>query len=173
MVESVLSVLLVGGVLIAALNTLGGSRKSQRHQTIQSTGQRLCQTMLDEIRGASASGTVAVNGTVPTNGSSVGILGTATVLNRTSYTSPTSYHGWSQSPPVDRWGIAIPNTTGFTRSITARMINPTDLTSTSATDQGLYEVKIAASYGGRVVASLQTIIGDTSSDPASNQEGMN
>lgn len=173
MVESVLSVLLVSGVLIAALNTLGGSRKSQRYQTVQSTGQRLCQNLLDEVRAVSTGGTITVNGSAPTQGAAVAALGTAATPNRIGYTSPTTYHGWSQSPPVDRWGIAIPNTTGFTRSVTARMIDPTDLASTSATDQGLYEVKIAAMYGGRVVASVQTIIGDTGSDPASNPEGMN
>ena len=163
LVEAVLSVLLVGGVLISALNTLGGSQKAQRHLQLQRTGDRLSQSLLDEIRGSHTNAPTTLDGSSPP----VGTDGPS----RSGFDHPLDYQGWQQSPPVDRFGVGVPDAQGFTRAVSVQLLDPTNLIRTVTTDQGLYEVKISVTYDNRVIRSSTAIVGDNTLDSASNPEG--
>ena len=101
LVESVVSVLLVGLVLIAALNTLGASRLTQSRSADQLGAALLATELLREAIHPPAAATSPVGDT------------------RQGFDQPADYAAWSSTPPVDRDGVALTGAQGLTRSARA------------------------------------------------------
>jgi hypothetical protein len=71
---------------------------------------------------------------------------------RSTYDDVDDYNGWNQSPPRYRDGTIIPDRTNWRHRVTITRVVPTNLTQTSATDQGAKRVQVIIEYDGQVIA---------------------
>jgi prepilin-type N-terminal cleavage/methylation domain-containing protein len=101
LVESLLSVVIVSGVLVAALGTLGAIGKSREKQVERAAGVHLAEQVLAEI--------MQCYFVEPSGAANANALGTdAGESGRASFDDVDDYENWSMSPPRGRDGTAMP-----------------------------------------------------------------
>ena len=143
-----MSILVVGLMLVAVLNTLGASKLSQVHNSEQSLGPMLAQDLMAEILNQhymEPAGTLAF-----------GLEGeNATV--RTDWDDVDDYNGWSSSPPQDRNGTALPGMEGWGREVTVTWANAADLNSTSGSANGVKRIDVTVTHNGQPITTLSSL----------------
>lgn len=140
LIEVAVSTVLVGLVLVAALETLGGAMRTMRRASTELQAHTLAETLLMEV--------VALPYSDP-DGNSTGIglesdEGSA-AGDRTAFDDLDDFQGWSESPPEQRLGSSIAGCTGWTRTVEVAYLKATPasgLLATSVNDQGLKKVTV-------------------------------
>lgn len=117
---------LVAIVLVPTLQLIGDSSRSRAAQTELSRASGLARELISEI--------LQANYADPN--------GTSTGETRATFDDVSDYNGLAESPPVQRSGTALSGFTGWRRAATVRLVSPTALTTTSATDEGLKEIVV-------------------------------
>lgn len=146
LVEVMMSVIIVGVMFVAALNTVGHTRISEYKISERYRGLLLAQDLMAEILQqaySDPSGTY-VFGTESGEGTS----------DRMDFDDVDDYHDWSQSPPQRRDGTVIPDLTGWGRSVAVLWVNPDNLPQTSGSDQGAKRMTVTVTHNGLPVASV-------------------
>lgn len=146
LVEVMMSVIVVGMMFVAALNTVGSTRIGEYKISERNRGQVLAQGLMAEVLQQAyedPSGPVAF-GTESGEGTS----------NRTDFDDVDDYLDWSQSPPQRRDGTALPDLDGWGRSVAVVWVNPADLSQVVGSDQGLKRITVTVTHNGVPVASL-------------------
>jgi hypothetical protein len=153
-----MSVLLVGGLLVVALDTVGSATAARQTVGERGLGHLLAQELMTEIlhRPYMEPVDVALFGREGAESASV----------RADYDDVDDYHGWSASPPQERDGTAIPDRTDWTRTVTVDYVNANDLTTGSVTDAGAKRITVAVLFNGVEKASLVAV--RTSAMPVEN-----
>lgn len=121
LIEAVIASLIVGIALVPAMSMVGVAARDRAIQNDLAAGMTLARNLMSEIvqtRYADPDATEA--GEV-----------------RATWDDVSDYNGLSQSPPLDRNGLAIPGYTGWTQSVRVTLVSTSDLASASATDKGL------------------------------------
>ncbi|HUT92708.1 MAG TPA: prepilin-type N-terminal cleavage/methylation domain-containing protein [Thermoguttaceae bacterium] len=136
--EVVISVLLVGLVLIGALELLGASLRTRIRLARRSQGSALARDLMSEILQARYE---EPDGS-PTFGTEAG----ETVPgDRSVWDDVDDYDGWS-SAPESKDGSALPNCTSWTRQVNVRYVNPSNPSGPGTTaamdDEGLKRVVV-------------------------------
>ena len=146
LVEVMMSVIIVGVMFVAALNTVGSTRIGEYKITERNRGLLLAQDLMAEIlqQAYDDPNDPVVFGTESGEGTS----------NRTDFDDVDDYHGWSQSPPQRRDGSAIPDLDRWTRSVAVVWINPANLSQTVGSDQGAKRMSVTVTHNGLPVASM-------------------
>lgn len=106
LVEAVISIVIMGVLMAAALNGIGYAARDRRGQADMRRGRALISAMAREImaqRYAEPNGVVST----PAGGGS-----------RTDFNSIRDYAGLTERPPLERDGRAVPGATGWTRTVT-------------------------------------------------------
>jgi hypothetical protein len=152
MAETLISVVLVGGVLVAALHTLGSSSCGQKRLVDLSRGALLAEDLIAEImrqpyedpglNDVFGPETLEVSGT------------------RASFDDVDDYSGWLDSPLTDKAGTALTNTAGWTREVEVAFATPGSLNQNSLTDQGLKRITVIARKDGAEMARLTAVRAD-------------
>ena len=134
--EAVVSTVVVAVMLVAALNTVGAAKLGVQKTGDRGRGTLLAQQLMSEILrqdyadaayGPDSFGRIAAE---------------AGPGNRSLYDDVDDYHGWSASPPQDKAGNALPNLDGWRRSVTVKLINPSNPEQIVATDLGLKRIAV-------------------------------
>jgi len=133
LIESVMSILIVGAMLVMVINTLGSSVRGKKIRQTQSRAPALASHLMAEILQASYSD----QDETPVFGREASEIG----ANRSSFDDVDDYHNWSGTPQ-DKDGVSLTGMDGWTRSVTVQYVLPTDLTSVSATDQGIKRITV-------------------------------
>src|SRR5437016_5963400 len=107
MVETVICVVIVAGMMVAALEMLGTSARLRGLQTDQSRAAALARDLLSEIMQYNYQ-----DPTLPTV-----VLGPEVGETRASFDDVDDYNGLNESPPQTAKGAAIAGYTGWTRSV--------------------------------------------------------
>ena len=148
LVESVVSVLLVGLLLVAALKSVGASKRREADTVSRLLGQQLAGALMNEILLQAyrepETGGAPVFGSEP--GESTG--------HRTLFDDVDDYVGWTSSPPKDRSGADIPGLTGWTHSVSVIWADPTTLGSTASINTGLKKITVTVTKNGKTLGSL-------------------
>jgi hypothetical protein len=147
-VEATLSVVVVGLMLVAALRTISASAQGQIHNADRLRGALLANALLTEITGLRYSEPTEV----ALFGPEVSELG-----GRPAYDDVDDYHGWTESPPVEKDGAAIPNAAGWRRSVTVAYTNPANLSATSAIATGAKRITVTVEHNGVPVAVMTAV----------------
>ena len=140
LIEVSISTALVGLVLVAALETLGGAMRTMRQTASELQAHSLAETLLAEV--------IALPYTDPTVDS--GTLGlesdeSAYGGDRRLYDDLDDFAGWKVSPPKDRDGAALAGYDGWTRQVEVEYVTFSSFTSgfiTSNRDLGLKRVRV-------------------------------
>ncbi len=146
MVEAAFCVVLVGGLVVASLNTLGASKVSQRNLGVHSVGQLLSSALMSEIMNQEYED--------PSKTSVFGIDLTENFLLRSSFDDVDDYNGWTASPPQNRDGSVIPGLTGWRQSVQVTIVDSSDLQMERFFDTGQKRITVTILRNNVVIDTL-------------------
>ena len=155
MMEVVISTLLISVVLIGALKSVGGAARTVRAGSEKIDGQTLAFDLMAEIV---ALPYIDPNASTPIFG--IESDETSSPSNRSEFDDTDDYRNWTESPPANKSGTAIADTTGWTRSVAITKLsrgNPTNTRTDGESDQGSRRVTVTATSPSGEIATLQAI----------------
>lgn len=144
LIETVLSLLILGGAFVAALNTIASARGAQAMVTQRQFGLTLAEDLMAEV----LSHDVYKEGLL--FGPDVG----ETFIGRSAFDAIDDFNGWVSSPPTDPSGNVIAGTQGYTRSIEVKYVLLNDTNAHSMSDQGVLQITVTVLFGSKTVATL-------------------
>lgn len=160
LIESVMSMLIIGAMLVMVINTLGSSVRGRKIRQTQSRAPALASQLMAEILQASYADLTET----PVFGREASETGS----NRSSFDDVDDYHNWSGTPQ-NKDGTTLTGMDGWMRSVTVQYVQPADLSSVSATDQGikLITVTVTDPYGQQnSVAAIRSNVGTADQAPS-------
>jgi len=144
LIETVLSLLILGGAFVAALNTIASARGAQALVTQRQLGLVLAEDLMAEI----------LSQQVYTEGLLFGPDAGETLAGRSSFDAIDDFNGWQSSPPTDPSGSVIAGAERYSRAVEVHYVQLNDPGVISLTDQGLLRITVTALYGSKTVATL-------------------
>ncbi len=152
-----MSTLLVGVVLVGAMNLLGAVVRGRTKAADLARGQQLAQQLMTEI----------LNTAYAEDGSEIGadeILDAQSVVigqeARSEYDDVDDFHGWDETPLFTRSGSLVPNTSGWRRRVAVAWVDPADPQIVVGSDEGVKRITITVQRSGQTVASLACLRSD-------------
>ena len=152
MVEATLSVILVATMFVAAVRAVSVSGAVQSMTGERSRGVALASALLQEILEQPYSASAGPATLEIMLGGLAGASG-----DREAFDEVSDYHNYSDAPPINRDGSAIPGAAGFRRSVVVRQVRPDSLTTPSGTDMGAKLITVTVTRSGRVLARLDAV----------------
>ncbi len=149
MIEVTISVVIVGGMTVAALNTVGAAKLGSQKITSRNSGTLLAQQLMAEILTQSYAEPVEA----PVFGRESSESGSL----RTDYDDVDDYDTWSASPPQYKDGTVIPDLDGWARKVTVAWVNAADLSLTSGSETNVKRITVTVTHNGMEVASLTAV----------------
>lgn len=145
LIETTISMLLVGLVLLGALAMTGAIARMQRVQAEAGTGRELARELMAEI--------LATRYIEPTDAAVFGREAESDV-DRSDWDDLDDYDGLVEQPPRQKDGKPLPNVAGWERRAIVRHVDPMTMVTLPETtnDTGLRSVTVTATApDGRVV----------------------
>lgn len=146
MVEAVFCVVLVSGLLVVSLDTLGASKMAQRNLGDRALGQLLASSLMSEIMNQSYQD--------PNETPIIGPESSENPTLRSNFDDVDDYSGWSATPPQNRDGTSIPGLSGWRQSVTVDFVDQANLTIPSVSGTGVKRVTVTITHNNVVVATL-------------------
>lgn len=134
--EAAIATVIVGGVLVAAMNSVAASRTIRGRIADRARAQQLALDLMSEILQQNFS-----NPAAPAS-------------SRAAWSYVSDYNGLVDSPPQTRSGTPIPDVATWTRTASVQWVDPTTFAPTSATNTGIYLITVTVSRCNLVLASL-------------------
>lgn len=152
LVETAIALVLVGGLIVVSLNTVGQSTKAQANIGDRGRAQLLAADLLNEI--------MELPYQDPTEPIVFGIEPLEGTTNRTGWDDVDDYRNYSTSPPKYRDGSAITDMSGWTEqvNITRVLAASPSVNQPAITDTGVKRITVTIKKGTAtlaVVASLK------------------
>jgi hypothetical protein len=144
LVELVISTMLVGMVLVGAMNCVGAVIRGRLGVGDSGNAEQLLRQLMSEI--------VEQEYLEPVN---TPLFGTETSENgtaRSDWDDVDDYHLWSASPPQDRYGSPLPNLTDWQRDVVVEWVDPSNPSVTVGSDQGVKRITVTVRRSGQIVA---------------------
>ncbi len=151
MVEAVVSIVIVGVMLVAALNAVGGSMMTQKKMGDHTLGELLAQDLLSEILSQEYEDPDLPPGSFGTGAAE------AATGNRSLYDDVDDYHNWSASPPQKKDGSVIPGLSNWRRTVLVAWVSSNDYDNSSLIDTRFKKIIVTVRHNGGAVASLTAI----------------
>lgn len=134
MAESVVSMLIVSVMLVAALNMVGSSARARLVRESARGELVLANDLMAEILHAAYAEPYATVDWGPDPGENTG--------SREYFDDVDDYDGWTASPPESRSGIPIDGYAGWRRSVSVRYAKPAQPDQDQAGDSGLKRIEV-------------------------------
>jgi prepilin-type N-terminal cleavage/methylation domain-containing protein len=146
LIESLISILVVSVLLVAALNTSGSAWKGQELIAARGLARLLAEELLTEaLQQVHADpDQTAVFGLESAEGSST----------RTAFDDVDDYDGWQASPPQTKDGTVFSDLAGWQRMVQVHKVHPYDLTLITGTDFGIKRITVTVRYDNVVLAQI-------------------
>ena len=154
LLEVVIATLVMGLMLVAAMNTLGSAIRGQRLTGQQSHAALLANDLLAEI--------LAHPYADPEGGTGLGTDAGEGSSTRVDFDDVDDFDGWSGSPPEDVGGTALASGFGLTRNVSVDYVNKNNFTQVIGADQGVKRIEVSVVAGGNVLAKITTVVTDDS-----------
>ena len=151
LIEVVISVLVLGGVMAAVLNTVGATATIRRLDTDRVRGHALAMDLLDEIVARDYAEPGGAGGAL---GPEAGETGTG---DRSAFDDVDDYDGWVGSPPSMPNGTVLPGLSGWSRSVKVVWASASDASIDAGSDTGLKRITVIVRSGDRIVESVSTV----------------
>lgn len=147
--ETLMSIVLVGGLLVVALNLVGDATVGQQKMGDRGRGQLLAQDLMAEILQQPYDEPVdaPVFGREPSESGG----------SRTDYDDVDDYHGWNASPPQRKDGTQIPDRIGWRRTVIVEYVDPNGLTVVVGGDYGVKRITVVVRHNDVPAASMVAI----------------
>jgi len=148
LVEAVISIVLVGVLLVAAINTLGATAVSKRNIEHQALGYTLAAELMAEILSQAYE--------EPVDNVAFGREAGESGGSRVDWDDVDDYGGWSASPPQTKDDEPLDGYDQWTRSVEVAFVKPTSLNELGA-NTGVKRITVTASFNGVPAAELVAI----------------
>jgi hypothetical protein len=146
LIEATLSMVLVAGLFVVALETVAMSRKGQRTSSDRARGELLAMDLMNEILQQAYMTTEGVD--------VFGLETGKSSSNRSQFTDVDDYNGWAETPPQDRSGNPLLGCDGWTRSVSVVWADASTWAPTAQTNTGLKLITVSVSRQGMPMASV-------------------
>ncbi|MBX2852742.1 MAG: hypothetical protein KTR15_13480 [Phycisphaeraceae bacterium] len=146
LVETVLSLLILGGAFVALLNTVSSSRAAQGVAGQRQYAQVLAADLMAEILNQdqyTEPGVFGLEADEKLSGN-----------QRSAFDDIDDYDSWSANPPTDIDGDAVEGAQGLTRSASVKWVDPDSPDTDSGSDQGLVRVTVTVQRGEKILAQV-------------------
>lgn len=160
LIEVVVATLIVGVMMVAAMNTFGAFIRGEHRLALQSRGWLLAQDLASEILACQYE---EPNGT-PSFGRETGEASNS----RAAYDDIDDYDNWQCSPPKNRDGSTIADHTGWTRTANVDWVALANPDLAVAAEQGLKRIVIEVTFQNEVVARLTALRAKAWQEPPFN-----
>ncbi|MEM6257811.1 MAG: hypothetical protein AAGI37_05810 [Planctomycetota bacterium] len=144
LVETVLSLVILGGAFVAALNTIASARGAQALMTQRQLGLLLAEDLMAEV----------LSHDVYQEGLRFGPEVSEATGSRSGFDAVDDFDGWDASPPVDADGTAIAGAEGYSRTIEISYVQLNNTSVAALADQGILKITVTVQFGQKTVASL-------------------
>ena len=145
MAETVISVVIVAGLFVAALNTAGSAAAARRSMTERADGILLAEEMMTEIL------------QLPYKEPGTTVLGLeageSSSSTRAWFDDIDDYDGWDR-PPQDKAGSPVAWAGRYQVRVGVRFAAPANLNETQSSDGGVKRIRVEVTRGGHPVAIL-------------------
>lgn len=152
--EVLMCSMLIGLVLVSALQLLGASTRANLLDTRRMQAMELAEDLMSEI--------LQQYYVEPDDTPAFGVEGSEAAVStgpRTLWDDLDDYHGWDASPPEDKDGTVLPGRTAWRRWVTVRHVDPSNLSTVLAdtNDRGAKRIEVNVSYDGQTLAALVAV----------------
>ena len=147
--ETAMCVLLVGGVLVVALNTVGDATVGRQKMGDQGRGQLLAQDLMTEILQKAYE--------EPLDTPVFGTEAPESSVSRIDIDDVDDYDAWDASPPQDKDGTAMASLDGWRRSVTVEFVTAGNLNTTTGSDEGVKRITVDVTFNDVPAASVVAI----------------
>jgi type II secretory pathway pseudopilin PulG len=154
LVEAVIATLLVSGLLVVSMNTLGSSAAAQRQMVTGRRAELLAQDLLAEVMRQEYEDPagVVLFGREPDE------LGT----NRSAFDDVDDYHMWAASPPQHRDGTVMADLAGWMRVVMVKRVLPDSLGAEAGSETGVKRITVIVAHDGVFVTEMSVLKTDQS-----------
>jgi hypothetical protein len=168
MAESLVSLILVGGLVVVSLNTLGATKTAEQSTSDRTRAQLLATALMSEIMTAAYSepdaGRVEL-GKVLKKGLTIigsvvlplGLDGGENSTSRVTFDDVDDYDPRCESPPQYKDGTAIPGFGGWSRCVEVILVDPTNVNLPTQNDMGVKRITVTVKKGSEGVAQVVAI----------------
>lgn len=147
-VEAAISIVLVGVMLVAALNAAGASKLALTKLSDRGRGMLLAQEIMTEILATEYEDSESAEGNFGKSGAEIA------PGNRSLYDDVDDFHNWTTTPPEDKDGTTKPDHAYWSRSVLVARATASDVRLTSGTDTRIKRITVTVSKNGVTVATL-------------------
>lgn len=160
LVEALVATVVVGVMLVAALNTAGGARLARRNLADQCRAKLLAQQLLAEITSLPYADPDGLTLTLGPDGAE------ALAPGRTGFDDVDDFNGWSATPPKLRDGTVLADLSGWRQDVTVNWVNPGQIQTVVLIDSGVKRIVVTIRSSGGASAVLTAL--RTSADACRN-----
>ena len=144
LIEVIASTLIVGLMMVAALDSLGAATRSAESIGNRAVALALADELMAEI--------VQLPYEDPTQAVVFGRESGEAASPRSGFDDVDDYNGWDQSPPQYRDGTVIADRTLWRQRVLVHRVPPSDPAQSSSTDQGVKLIRVVIEYDGQPLA---------------------
>jgi hypothetical protein len=144
LVEIVIATMLVSMILVGAMNCVGATIRGRLQTADSIQAKRLVDQLMAEI--------LALDYRESVDPPVFGRESTEDSFARTDWDDVDDYHLWTASPPENRSGTALANSTDWQRDVLVEWVDPADPANTVGTDQGVKRITVTVRRNGEVHA---------------------
>lgn len=141
LVESIMSILVLSGLLVAGMRGVEVAAKMRASAAEDARAAAMAEGMLTEV----CSNYVGEPSTGLVGGLVTGLLGIDAgedSARKQTFDDVDDYAGWTESPPQYADGTTIPGYTGWTRAVKVESVSVADPTTTSGSRTGLVRIVV-------------------------------
>lgn len=149
LVEAAVSVLIVGMILVSALGVLGTTTRMRHLKATGDRGYELAEDLMMEI--------LAARFEEPDDTPVFGRETSESAGDRIDWDDVDDYDTWSASPPEDRSGVALPRSTGWTRSVVVTLVSPGPIADLPPGPGLLKRIEVTVRDPGGATTTLETL----------------
>ena len=161
LIETVISLLIVGLMLVATLNTVGAAKMARFKHANNSRALLLAQDLMAEIVEQDYWDPDILGGMGPEDPEDV-------PGNRSQFDDVDDYHGWTAAAPKYRDGTAIPWAAGYKREVAVAWTDPVNLSVLKGFETGVKVIIITVTSGGQKQLTLYGLRTEAWKDPLSS-----
>ena len=144
LVEVIIAMVVMSGLFIAAMNTVGAARATRSKNVDRIRGDMLAQDLMAEI--------LQVDFAEPGSPQSFGRDGGENSGKRDLFDDVDDYHNWAAAPPQMRDGTLISDAADFERMVNVTVQNPAGPSEDSPT--GIKRIDVTVLHRGKKVAEI-------------------
>jgi MSHA pilin protein MshD len=142
--EVLISTVLVGVMLVAAMKTVGAVFRTRQVNAQLGDGEALAQQLMTEILQAKYEDPEETSAPIGDPSNPLGIESGETAATRADFDDVDDFEAWNGEPPVDRGGTPLAGYELFKRRVNVYRVDPDTLQSNPNIETGLKLIKVTA-----------------------------